>query len=47
MAVNGNSTEGLSTKQVTEMLKNAAKLKEPRILTFSKPAPKVATTLEA
>ena len=47
VAVNGHSTEGLSTKQVTEMLKNAVKLKEPRILTFSKPAPAAATTLEA
>lgn len=37
VAVNGQSTEGLSTKQVTHMLRDAAKSGEPRVLAFSRP----------
>jgi citrate lyase synthetase len=41
VAVNGASTEGMTTKQVTEMLRQAAATGETRVLAFSKPPEKV------
>ena len=38
VSINGQSTKGLTTKQVTEMLKVAAAAPEPRVLSFSRPA---------
>ena len=39
VAINGQSTEGLSTKEVTDMLRAAAASSEGRVLAFTRPQP--------